>query len=57
MRSSDLVVLIAMPAVAGLDVGRFHWSDLDFAFVFPGLIFLIISTFFLNWAMSVNPFF
>jgi hypothetical protein len=40
MRSSNLVVLIAMPAVAGFDVGRFHWSNLDFAFVFPGLLLL-----------------
>jgi protein-S-isoprenylcysteine O-methyltransferase Ste14 len=57
MRSSNLVVLIAMPAVAGFDVGRFHWSNLDFAFVFPGLFLLIFSTFLLNWAMAVNPFF
>jgi protein-S-isoprenylcysteine O-methyltransferase Ste14 len=46
-----------MPVVAGLDVGRFHWSNLDFAFVFPGVVLLILSTFLLNWAMAVNPFF
>jgi len=57
MRSSNLVVLIALPAVAGLDVGRFYWSNLDFAFVFPGFVLLILSTFLLNWAMAVNPFF
>jgi protein-S-isoprenylcysteine O-methyltransferase Ste14 len=57
MRSSNLVVLIAMPAVAGFDVCRFHWSNLDFAFVFPGLLLLFFSTFLLNWAMAVNPFF
>jgi protein-S-isoprenylcysteine O-methyltransferase Ste14 len=57
MRSSNLVVLIALPVVAGLDVGRFHWSSLDFAFVFPGFVLLIFSTFLLNWAMAVNPFF
>jgi protein-S-isoprenylcysteine O-methyltransferase Ste14 len=57
MRSSNLVVLIALPVVAGLDVGRFHWSNLDFAFVFPGFVLLIFSTFLLNWAMAVNPFF
>jgi len=57
MRSSNLVVLIALPVVAGFDVGRFHWSNLDFAFVFPGFVLLILSTFLLNWAMAVNPFF
>jgi len=57
MRSSNLVVLIAMPVVAGFDVGRFQWSNLDFAFVFPGLVLLVLSTFLLNWAMAVNPFF
>jgi len=57
MRSSNLVVLIALPVVAGLDVGRFQWSNLDFAFVFPGLLLLVSSTFLLNWAMAVNPFF
>ena len=57
MRSSNLVVLIAMPVVAGFDVGRFNWSNLDFAFVFPGMVLLIFSTFLLNWAMTVNPFF
>lgn len=57
MRASNLVVLIAMPVVAGLDVGRFQWSNLDFAFVFPGFVLLILSTFLLNWAMAVNPFF
>jgi protein-S-isoprenylcysteine O-methyltransferase Ste14 len=57
MRSSNLTVLIAMPVVAGLDVGRFGWSNLDFAFVFPGFVLLVFSTFLLNWAMAVNPFF
>jgi protein-S-isoprenylcysteine O-methyltransferase Ste14 len=57
MRSSNLVVLIAMPVVTGFDVGRFHWSNLDFAFVFPGFVLLALSTFLLNWAMAVNPFF
>jgi protein-S-isoprenylcysteine O-methyltransferase Ste14 len=57
MRASNLVVLIAMPVVAGLDFGRFHWSNLDFTFVFPGMILLFLSTFLLNWSMAVNPFF
>ncbi len=57
MRSSNLVILIAMPVVAGLDIGRFRWSSLDSAFVFPGFVLLALSTFLLNWAMATNPFF
>ncbi len=57
MRSSNLVAMIAVPVVAGLDVGRFNWSSLDFSFVFLGLFSFAVSTFILNWAMVVNPFF
>ncbi len=57
MRSSNLTVLVVMPVVAGLDVGRFQWSNLDFVFVLPGFALLAFSTFILNWAMAVNPFF
>jgi protein-S-isoprenylcysteine O-methyltransferase Ste14 len=57
MRLSNLVAMIAVPVVAGLDVGRFNWSSLDFSFVFLGLFSFAASTFILNWAMVVNPFF
>jgi protein-S-isoprenylcysteine O-methyltransferase Ste14 len=57
MRSSNLVAMIAVPVVAGLDVGRFYWSSLDFSFVFLGLFLFAVSTFLLNWAMVANPFF
>jgi len=57
VRLSNLVAMIAVPVVAGLDVGRFHWSSLDFYFVFFGLFLFAVSTFLLNWAMVVNPFF
>jgi len=57
MRASNLVVLVALPVVAGLDVGRFQWSNLDIVFMLPGFALLFFSTFLLNWAMAVNPFF
>lgn len=57
MRLSNLVALVAVPVVAGLDVGRFYWSSLDFSFVLLGLFLFAVSTFLLNWAMVVNPFF
>ena len=57
MRASNLTALIAVPAIAGLDIGRFYWSSLDFSLVVVGLLLLIISTILLNWVMIVNPHF
>ena len=57
MRVSNLMVIITIPAVAGLDVGRFHWSNLDIYLAVLGLIFIPISSVLLNWAMLVNPHF
>ena len=57
MRVSNLMVLIAIPTIAGLDVGRFHWSNLDTYFAAVGLVLFFISTILLNWAMIVNPYF
>jgi len=44
MRVSNLTVLIAIPAMAGLDIGRFQWSDLDAQLAALGFVFFIIST-------------
>ena len=57
MRVNNLMVLIPIPAIAGLDVGRFHWSNLDACFSVGGFAFFIISTVLINWAMIVNPYF
>jgi protein-S-isoprenylcysteine O-methyltransferase Ste14 len=57
MRASNLTVLIAVPVIAGLDIGRFQWSDLDVQFAVLGFAFFIISTILINWAMLVNPHF
>jgi protein-S-isoprenylcysteine O-methyltransferase Ste14 len=57
MRVSNLTVLIAVPVIAGLDIGRFHWSGLDVQFAVLGFVFFIVSTILLNWAMAVNPHF
>jgi len=56
MRVSNLMVIIMIPAIAGLD-GRFHWSNLDAYFAVLGLVFIGVSTVLLNWAMMVNPHF
>lgn len=57
MRVGNLMALIAVPAVAGLDIGRFGWSDLDVEFAVLGFVLLTLSTILLNWAMVVNPHF
>ena len=57
MRVCNLTVLIAVPVIAGLDIGRFHWSGLGVQFAVLGFIFFIVSTILLNWAMAVNPHF
>jgi protein-S-isoprenylcysteine O-methyltransferase Ste14 len=57
MRISNLTVLILIPAIAGLDVGRFHWSNLDVYFAAIGSLLVVVSSILLNWAMIVNPHF
>jgi len=57
MRASNLTVLIAVLTTAGLDIGRFHWSDLGVEIAVLGFVPFIVSTVLLNWAMIVNPHF
>ncbi|MFQ5822313.1 MAG: methyltransferase family protein [Candidatus Heimdallarchaeota archaeon] len=57
MRTCNLMVLLIVPVVAGLDIGRFHWSSLDIHFVIVGFILLIVSAVLIDWAMVVNPHF
>ena len=57
MRVSNLMLLIAVPVIAGLDVGRFQWSYLEVQFAVLGFVFFIVSAIFINWAMVVNPHF
>jgi len=57
MRISNLTVIILIPAIAGLDVGRFHWSNLDVYFAAIGSLLVVASSILLNWAMIVNPHF
>ena len=56
MRLSNLSMIILIPVVAGLDF-RFNWSILEIYFAFFGLIFVAVSSIFLNWAMILNPHF
>lgn len=56
MRITNLMVIVLIPAVAGLDA-RFGFSTLDTGFVFLGALLIVVSSILLNWAMVVNPYF
>ena len=51
------ISLIAFPIVAGLDVGRYHWSELDINYAIVGVILFILCVAFGSWAIVVNRFF
>lgn len=57
MRACNLTMLLLLPAVAGLDVGRYGWSILGLQYAFLGLAVMAASSVLLNWAMVVNPHF
>ena len=54
MRATNLWILFGVTTIAGLDVGRYKWLELDIWFILPGFFLLTISTILLNWAMVVN---
>ena len=57
MRASNLMIIIAVPVMAGLDVGRFQWSNIAIFFAPLGLVFVVISSIILNYAMFANTYF
>lgn len=48
------VFFLMAPVVAGLDAGRFHWSDMSIYFAIPGVILYILAYILGQWAMIVN---
>jgi protein-S-isoprenylcysteine O-methyltransferase Ste14 len=52
-----LIGFYIMPAVVGLDIGRFKWSSLSINYLILGAIIYIVSVIFSNWALVVNPHF
>jgi len=54
MRAANLTGMLLIPAVAGLDVGRFRWSSLGLIYVVPGFALFVLGAFFISWAMIVN---
>ena len=57
MRISNLTALFLLPAVAGLDVGRYRMVSLGLPYVFVGVVSIIVSSVLINWAMIENPYF
>jgi len=51
------VSLFIMPAVAGLDVGRYHWTSLPIYFTVVGIGLYIISVILIDWSMITNRYF
>ena len=51
------ISLIAYPIIAGLDVGRYHWSELHINYAIAGVILFALCVAFGSWAIVVNQFF
>ena len=51
------LAILAIPPVAGLDDGRFHWSTMSSSVVGLGYILLLVGWILVAWAETVNPFF
>jgi protein-S-isoprenylcysteine O-methyltransferase Ste14 len=57
MRVSNLTALLFVPAVGGLDVGRYRLSSLGLPYAIVGVVALAVSSVLINWAMIENPYF
>ena len=57
MRASNLTIIILIPIIAGLDIGRYSWSNLSVNYVWIGLVFAVLSSVLLNYAMVSNKYF
>jgi protein-S-isoprenylcysteine O-methyltransferase Ste14 len=52
-----MTAMLLVPGVAGLDVGRYRWSQLGFLHAGLGFILFVVSSVLIVWAMVENPFF
>ncbi len=46
--------LLVAPVVAGLDIGRFGWSNLGTRFLIPGLVITVLGNALAQWAILSN---
>ena len=54
LRAYGIVGYYLPPVIAGLDVGRFRWSNLDIHFGIMGCVLFLLGAVFIHWAMLVN---
>ncbi|HUN83595.1 MAG TPA: isoprenylcysteine carboxylmethyltransferase family protein [Terracidiphilus sp.] len=47
---------VIQPAVAGLDVVRFHWSSMPSWTIFPAAGFFLLSMALVTWTLATNPY-
>jgi protein-S-isoprenylcysteine O-methyltransferase Ste14 len=52
-----LIGFYVLPVIAGLDVGRYHWSNLSIGFAVVGAVLFVIGSLVMHWAMIVNTHF
>lgn len=52
-----LLVLLVIPIVAGLDIGRYQWSQLGINFAVLGIALYLVFFLLFHWAMLVNEHF
>jgi len=57
MRACNIMLMFVLPFIAGLDVGRFHWSSLSIYYVPLGFVLFIVGGFLTTRAMVENPHF
>jgi protein-S-isoprenylcysteine O-methyltransferase Ste14 len=57
MRVINLIGLLFLPFIAGLDVGRYQWSNINIYFALVGFVLYSISSIFVTWGMVVNKHF
>jgi protein-S-isoprenylcysteine O-methyltransferase Ste14 len=56
-RPVTILLLLAHWILAGLDVGRFHWSEIPRPLQIAGVAGYALSMGFLLWAVRMNPFY
>jgi len=56
-RPLSVVLLVAHWVLAGLDVGRFHWSQIPVPLEIIGLVGYALSLTIVFWAMRSNPYY
>lgn len=44
------------PALGAIDVVRYHWSSLPFAYVYVGVILYLLASSIVAWVLATNPY-